>query len=90
MTRPGTLADRRAYLEGGLTELACDTCDARVRVRKTSPEQTTVQWSTLAVSQCSEFADRPSALVRTCSALRDSIEGAVREGRLEATGRTGP
>jgi hypothetical protein len=86
--RPGTLADRRAYLEGGLTEIACDRCAARVRVRKTSPAQTSVQWTVRAVDQCDELADQ-SALVRTCGALRDSIERAVREGRLDTDSGAG-
>jgi hypothetical protein len=86
-----TLADRRAYLEDDLTELACDRCAAQVRVRKTSLAHTSVQWSARATSQCAEFAARrePSALVSTCTALRDSIERAVREGRLGASSRAG-
>jgi hypothetical protein len=91
MTRPQTLVDRRAYLEDDLTELACLRCAARVRVRKASPAQTSVQWSVRAAGQCTEFAGRrePSAPVRTCAALRDSIERAVCEGRLEANSRAG-
>jgi hypothetical protein len=86
--RPETLADQRAYLEGGLRELACDGCGARVRVKKSSPRQTSVQWTTRAVRECAEFATRvalgeTTPLVDTCTTLRDSIERAVREGRLE-------
>jgi hypothetical protein len=86
--RPQTAADRRAYLEGGLEDLACDDCGVHVRVKKTSPQHTSVQWSTLAVRGCPEFAaraadGRPTALVATCAKLRDSIERATREGRLD-------
>jgi hypothetical protein len=91
MTRPETIADRQAYLEDDLTELACDRCSAQVRVRKSSPAQTSVQWSVRAAGQCAEFAGRsgPSALTPTCASLRDSIERAVREGRLGAGHRAG-
>jgi hypothetical protein len=80
------LEDRRAQLEDRLTEVTCDVCAAHVRVRKSSLAQTTVQWSVPAVRRCTEFAGqaRPSALVATCLALRDSIDRAVREGRLAA------
>jgi hypothetical protein len=82
-----SLADRRTYLDGGLCELACEHCAAKVRVKKTSPQHTSVQWSAQAVRECAEFAvraapDRPSALIATCTHLRDSIESAAREGRL--------
>jgi hypothetical protein len=89
MTRdPRTLADRRAYLEDGLRRLACDGCGALVRVKKNSPLQTSVQWSHRAVGECAEFAARvalggTTPLVDTCTTLRDSIERAAREGRLE-------
>jgi hypothetical protein len=91
MSRPETIADRQAYLEDDLTDLVCDHCAAQVRVRKTSPAQTSVQWSVRAAGQCAEFARRNgmSALTPTCGALRDSIERAVREGRLGAGRRTG-
>jgi len=89
MTPADTLAERRAYLEGGLTEISCGHCGARVRARKASPQQTSVQWSTPAARSCARLAaaagDRPTALVPTCPELRDSIDGAVREGRLEVS-----
>jgi hypothetical protein len=84
MTRPQTLADRRGYLEGGLTDVCCDDCGAQVRVKKMSAAHTSVQWTGPATRCCLEFAGRPgpSALVPTCVRLRASIERAVREGRL--------
>jgi len=89
MTRPQTLADRRAQLEDGLADLACDHCGALVRVKKNSALHTSVQWTVKAADGCAEFAARrgagePSALVATCGRLRDTIERAVSEGRLEA------
>jgi len=87
MTRSDTLSERQAYLEGGLTEVCCEHCGARVRARKASPQQTSVQWTAPAARTCARLAAaagaRPTALVPTCPDLRDSIDGAVREGRLE-------
>jgi hypothetical protein len=89
MTPADTRAERRAYLEGGLTEISCGHCGARVRARKASPQQTSVQWTTPAARSCARLAaaagGRPTALVPTCPELRDSIDGAVREGRLEVS-----
>jgi hypothetical protein len=89
MSRPETLADQRLYLEDGLRQLSCRGCGALVRVKKTSPQHTSIQWSTRAVRECGEFATRvalgeTTALVDGCTTLRETIERAVREGRLEA------
>ncbi|GAA4724642.1 hypothetical protein [Phytohabitans rumicis] len=85
MSETRTLDDRRAYLEGGLVDLACGHCSAWVRVKKSSPPHTSVQWSREAVRACAEFAGSatPNALIRTCARLRDSIEHAARAGYLE-------
>ena len=93
MSRPETLADRRLYLEDGLRELSCAGCRALVRVKKSSPQHTSIQWTTRAVRQCAEFSARvalgeTTALVDGCSTLRATIERAAREGRLEAHAAT--
>ncbi|GAA2687514.1 hypothetical protein [Actinoplanes palleronii] len=80
MTRAGTRTERQEYLEGGLEELACERCAAVVRVRKSSPQQTSVQWSTAAARQCTTPL---GALVPRCPALHASIDDAVRAGRLD-------
>jgi hypothetical protein len=77
-----TLTERQEYLEGGYEELSCARCAALVRVRKSSPQQTSVQWTRAAESICST---RLSALVPTCPDLRASIDDAVRAGKLEVT-----
>jgi hypothetical protein len=87
MTRPDTLADRHAHLEGGLTEVRCARCGARVRAKKASPQQTSVQWTRRAARACDVLAahaaaGQPTALIPACPNLRDSIERAVREGHL--------
>ncbi|GIH06242.1 hypothetical protein Rhe02_43090 [Rhizocola hellebori] len=74
--------DRADYLHGGLTPVECGRCTASVLVKKHSLQQTSVQWSTEAVHRCAEFAIGDSAQIPTCLALRDSIELAVKLGRL--------
>jgi hypothetical protein len=82
MTRAKTLTERQEYLEGGYVELSCARCYALVRVRKSSPQQTSVQWTTSAEKTC---VARLNALVPTCPDLRASIDDAVRWGRLEVS-----
>ena len=81
------LTERQEYLDGGYAELPCARCDALVRVRKSSMQQTSVQWTTGATRRCAAFArnGRPNALVPTCPDLRASIDDAVRAGRLGVT-----
>ena len=86
MTRAETLAERRDHLDGNFTSIRCESCGTLVRARKSSLQQTSVQWSAGACDRVASTAgDRPTALVPTCPALRDSIDGAVRAGRLEVT-----
>jgi hypothetical protein len=86
---------RRPLQAGGSDErrtgyrwVGCDHCGAAVQVAKFSPQHTVVQWNPESVRTCAEFtaADgRPSALIEGCASLRDSIERAVAEGRLEVS-----
>ena len=78
-------ADER---EAGLRPVGCARCGAVVQVAKFSPQHTSVQWSLAAMRACAEFSARaaagePSALIDTCGSLRDSIDRAAGEGRLE-------
>lgn len=78
-------ADER---EAGFRPVDCARCGAVVQVAKFSRQHTSVQWSLAAVRACAEFSARaaagePSALIDTCASLRDSIDRAVLEGRLE-------
>jgi hypothetical protein len=66
-------------LHDGLTPVDCARCGARVLVKKNSLQHTSVQWTTLAVASCPELH---GATTPTCLALRDSIEHAVKVGRL--------
>jgi hypothetical protein len=95
VNRPDTLADQRLYLEDGLRELSCAGCRALVRVKKSSPQHTSIQWTTRAVRECAEFTTRvalgeTTALVDGCATLRGTIERAVLEGRLEAQAAVSP
>ncbi|MEU8240124.1 hypothetical protein AB0C07_17900 [Actinoplanes missouriensis] len=81
-----TLSERDSYLAGGLSEIACDRCGAVVRAGKRSAMQTSVQWPGSGCAFLSDIAgERPTALVPTCPDLRDSIERAVRDGRIEVS-----
>ena len=68
-------------------ELTCAMCGNEVLVEKFSPTHTSVQWLADAQTACPEFARAAAAGVEvnripSCLALRDTIEGAVRAGRL--------
>ncbi|MGH3168712.1 MAG: hypothetical protein ACRDN0_22875 [Trebonia sp.] len=62
-----------------LAEVACDRCGAVVDVAKFSPQHTSVQWNADSVRTCAEW----STTTRGCAYLRESIDRAVRDGRLE-------
>jgi hypothetical protein len=70
-----------------LRELACERCAAVVKVTKFSPQHTSVQWTTESVRACAEFAAQADgewhAPARTCTSLWQTIDHAVRDGRLE-------
>ena len=70
-----------------LTAVQCARCGAAVLAAKFSPQHTSVQWSAAAVRACAEFGARGglSALVEGCGSLRDSIDAAVADGRLEVS-----
>ncbi len=87
---PETYSDRRRYLEGHLSQVACLDCLATVRVRKFSEFQTSIQWSAEAVAACPEFsrarAEDRVGLPLTCSRLQASIARAVDDGQVEVGG----
>ena len=74
--------------ERPLREVSCRRCATTVLVRKNTPQQTSIQWLTDAGQTCTELAAMraaglPTGRVAGCTALRESIDDAVREGRLE-------
>lgn len=70
-----------------MASVTCRRCQATVLVRKSTWEQTSVQWDAESAARCvqrREFdaiqrADRPFLV---CFELRDSIEDAARSGSL--------
>ncbi|WP_236642730.1 hypothetical protein [Actinoplanes utahensis] len=88
VTMPGpAVADpheRQEYLDGGLTDVRCGGCGRTVRAGRRSAMQTSVQWPGRSCERlAATAAGRPAALVPTCPELRESLDRAIREGRLE-------
>ena len=75
--------------DGPMAPVSCATCGTRVEVRKSSWDQTTVQWTADAVAACVERratspTDGPNGGVFPgCVALRDSVRAAAVRGDLE-------
>jgi hypothetical protein len=70
--------------------VACRSCGARVLARKSSWNQTSVQWNANATARCAERAQAEKMAAHVgrgvflmCSALNESIIDAVRHGDLE-------
>jgi hypothetical protein len=72
-----TAADKRLYVEIGLVPVECGTCGVEVNVKKNSAKHTSVQWTATAMRGCTHYATTLG-----CPRLRESIEAAVRDGRL--------
>lgn len=78
-----------------MVPVACRRCGARVLARKSSWNQTSVQWNADALASCLERRDADNlaalsgrGLFLACSALRDSIVDAVRNGDLPVVDET--
>jgi hypothetical protein len=72
-----------------MVPVVCRNCDARVLARKSSWNQTSVQWNADATARCAERAEAQKlatpgsrGVFVVCSALRESILDAVRHGEL--------
>jgi hypothetical protein len=72
-----------------MTPVRCGRCASRVLVRKSSWDQTSVQWDAAAVEGCLERRHAERVAVRgrsepflACAALGDSIVEAARHGDL--------
>jgi hypothetical protein len=87
MIRPD---DRLADLP--MTPVECLRCPATVRVRKSSRQQTSIQWDEAGVRTCRErrpFPGRGELRAddfRTCPGLREAIDRAVESGRMPVAG----
>ncbi len=78
-----------------MVPVACGHCGASVLVRKGSWNQTSVQWNAAASAQCLQNRDPDNAggysgrgVFLGCSALTDSIVGAVGDGHLPVVDET--
>ncbi len=72
-----------------MVPVACRNCGARVLARKSSWNQTSVQWNADATARCAERAEAQRMLAHAgrgvflaCSELSESIVDAVRRGDL--------
>jgi hypothetical protein len=81
--------------ESPMVPVACRRCGARVLARKSSWNQTSVQWDAEASARCLERRDAQNlaayagrSLFLACSALSDSIVDAVRQGDLPVVDET--
>lgn len=74
--------------DGPMVPVGCGVCGARVLARKSSWEQTSLQWSEEAVAACLErraASPRPGPNGSTfsgCTAVRDAVRDAVHRGEL--------
>ena len=80
-----------------MVPVACRRCGACVLARKSSWNQTSVQWDAAASAHCLERRDAENLaayagaeLFLACSALSDSIVDAVRHGDLPVVDETVP
>jgi hypothetical protein len=73
-----------------MVPISCGRCGASVQVRKSSWNQTSVQWTGPALIRCEERCTAAQlagagsrGLFLACSALKDSIVDAVRVGAVQ-------
>ena len=76
--------------------VTCRACGAEVLARKSSWQQTTVQWNAAALARCPQrhaaqqlLAHGGRGVFVSCSELRDSIRQAVRDGALPVLDESG-
>ncbi|MFI6966288.1 ferredoxin [Streptomyces sp. NPDC050255] len=74
--------DNRLADGAPMRPLACDRCAAQVLVRKSSWQQTSVQWNGGAMALCAE-REGAEAAFEGCGSLRDTIREATLRGTIE-------
>ncbi len=89
-------ADNR-LVDTPMVPVQCRACGAEVLARKSSWEQTSVQWNTDAMARCPQRRNAASlaapgrpALFLSCSELAESIHDTVTAGRLPVVDETMP
>ncbi|WP_240918481.1 hypothetical protein [Rhodococcus sp. 14C212] len=78
-----------------MQSLECHACGNTVLVAKYSPVHTSIQWTGSARDTCREFAsaaiaDETTTYLPHCGALHESVDRAVRDGRLVPSHRVEP
>lgn len=84
-----TRADNRLADGAPMRPLSCERCAARVLVRKSSWQQTSVQWDAPALAACAE-RDTAATAFEGCGALRETIRAAALNGAIEVVDGGGP
>lgn len=71
-------------VETPMQSLTCHSCAARLLVRKSSAQQTSVQWNAEALAACHELgtSPMPGPALAGCSRLHEAIVHAVVTGDL--------
>jgi hypothetical protein len=79
-----------------MVPVTCRACGAEVLARKSSWQQTSVQWDAAALARCPQrhaaqqlLAPGGRGMFVSCSELRESIRQAVRDGVLPVLDETG-
>jgi hypothetical protein len=95
MTLDSSVKEDNRLDEMPMMPVMCRSCGARVLARKSSWNQTSVQWNADATAQCTERADADKMSAHAsrgvfivCSALSESIVDAVRHGDLSIVDET--
>ena len=76
-------------LDAPMQPVQCTSCGARVEVRKSSWDQTSIQWDSESAQTCVERrASRPAPgpngeFFAGCSALRESVREAAVRGQIQ-------
>ncbi|MEV0043973.1 ferredoxin [Nocardia rhamnosiphila] len=83
-----TRTDNR-LLDTPMRPLRCRACAAELLVRKSSWQQTSVQWNAEASAMCRELgaAPMPGPSLAGCSQLRETIRDAASSGDLPVVER---
>jgi hypothetical protein len=92
-----TIRTDNRYADSPMVPVACRRCGANVLARKSSWNQTSVQWDAEASARCPERRDAENLAAHSgrgvflaCSSLSDSIVDAVRHGDLPVVDETVP
>lgn len=86
-------ADNR-LLDSPLVPVRCRRCAAQVLVRKSSWQQTSIQWNADATATCpqrreaEQLTKHSGGVFLACSDLRDTIDEAVASGALRIVDET--